>query len=362
MMSKSDHKLTRKERLAKLKAQAVAKYQQIREDLKNPVRKAVRSRKITETSGSLLRFVVIFGLSFVIVFPLFQELTLALRHPNDINDPLIIWIPETFSFLNFKIAGTMLNYGRALWNNIKVSTIVMFLQIASTSLAGYAFSKLRFKGSDVLFWIIMITLIVPPQTLAIPKLVFFGNFDIFGIIGLLKNGKGLNLTGVGKTSSFYLMAASGQGIRAALFIYLFKQFFRGIPVELDESAQIDGAGIFRTFWSVMLPNARGVMITVGLFAFVWQWNDVYFTRLFKVSDNQYPLLTAQLSQITERLPAYLKTYGMDSLVSQDLRGNEYFVSLISHTAAFLMMLPLLIGYLFVQRHFVEGIERTGIVG
>ena len=78
------------------------------------------------------------------------------------------------------------------------------------------------------------------------------------------------------------MAATGQGIRAALFIYLFKQFFRGLPVELDESAQIDGAGVFRTFWSVMLPNARGVMITVS-FCLCVQWNDVYFTRLFEVS-------------------------------------------------------------------------------
>ncbi|MGI6759281.1 MAG: carbohydrate ABC transporter permease [Bacilli bacterium] len=361
MTNKTEKKLARKERIEELKAQAIETYEKIRADLKNPVRKAVRARKVSLASSRLIRFVVIFGLSFVIIFPLFQQLTLALRHPNDINDPLIVWIPETFSFLNFKIAGTMLNYWRALWNNIKVSSIVMVLQIASTALAGYAFSKLRFKGSEVLFWIVMITLIVPPQTLAIPKLVFFNNFDIFGIIKLIK-GSGLKLTGVGKTSSFYIMAATGQGIRAALFIYLFKQFFRGLPVELDESAQIDGAGVFRTFWSVMLPNARGVMITVGLFAFVWQWNDVYFTRLFEVSDTAYPLLTAQLSQITERLPHYLKTYGMDSLVSEDLRGNEYFVSLISHTAAFLMMLPLLIGYLFVQRHFVEGIERTGIVG
>jgi multiple sugar transport system permease protein len=360
-MMNNEKKVTRKERLAELKAQAAATYEKIKYELQNPTRRAVRARKISNSGAGLVRFLVIFGLSFVIVFPLFQQLTLAVRHPNDINDPLVVWIPQTFSLLNFQIAGKILNYWAALKNNIIVSVVVMVLQIASTSLAGYAFARLRFKGSELLFWILMITLIVPPQTLAIPKLIYFSKFDILGIITLF-SGAPKDLTGVGKTSSFYLMAATGQGIRAALFIYLFKQFFRGIPTELDESAQIDGAGVFRTFWSVMLPNARGVMITVGLFAFVWQWNDVYFTRLFKVSDDKFPLLTAQLFQITERLEHYIKLSGLVSLVSEDLRQNTYFVSIISYTAALLMMLPLLIGYLFVQKHFVEGIERTGIVG
>lgn len=344
-----------------LRQKAQETYERIRYDLGNPVRKAVRVRRISESSSNLIRLFVIFGLSFVIIFPLFQQFSLALRHPNDLKNSLVVWIPEHFSMLNFQIAATMLRYWKALGNNFVVSTFVMILQIGSTALAGYAFAKLRFKFSEVLFWFIMFTLVVPPQTLAVPKLFYFGDFDIFGIFHLI-TGNGLNLAGPGKTSSFYLMAATGQGIRAALFIYLFKQFFRGIPTELDESAQIDGAGVFRTFWSVMLPNAKGVMLTVGLFAFVWQWNDVYFTRMFKVSSDTYPLLTAQLAMITERLPHFLKAFRMESLVSADLRGNEYFVSLIANTAALLMMIPLLVGYLFVQKYFVEGIERTGIVG
>jgi multiple sugar transport system permease protein len=348
-------------RVNDFKQKAQETFERIRYELKNPVRKAVRARKAADTSSNIIRLFVIFGLSFVIIFPLFQQFSLALRHPNDLKNPLIVWIPEQFSFLNFKIASTMLRYKTALINNIVVSTVVMFLQIASTALAGYAFAKLRFKGSEILFWAIMMTLVVPPQTLAVPKLFYFTDFDILGIVHLF-SGKGIDLHGTGRVSSFYIMAATGQGIRAALFIYLFKQFFRGIPTELDESAQIDGAGVFRTFWNVMLPNARGVMLTVGLFAFVWQWNDVYFTRMFKISDDSYPMLTAQLAMITERLPHFLKQFRLESLVSPDLRGNEYFVSLIANTAGLLMMIPLLVGYLFVQKYFVEGIERTGIVG
>lgn len=341
---------------------AIAKYQAIKADLQNPVKKAVRSRKMADSASSFLRAVIITGLSFIILFPIFQQITLALRHPEDINNPLIIWIPEKFSLLNFTISIRLLSYWKALINNIKVSTIVMLLQIASTSLAGYAFARLKFKGSNVLFWILMITLIMPPQTTAVSRLLYFSNFDILGIIKLFNGGKTIMIRGAGKDGIFYLMAVTGQGIRASLFIYLFRQFFRGIPVELEESAQIDGASIFRTFWSVMLPNARGVMVTVGLFAFVWQWNDVFYSNLFSVDSANFPLLSPRLLNTAEWLNNLLKATGLSFLVGPDIRDNPLFTSLIANTSAFLIMLPLLIAYLFVQRLFVEGIERTGIVG
>jgi len=340
---------------------AVTKYDEIASNLRNPVKKAIRARKIADGASSFLRTIIIIGLAFVIIFPIFQQITLAFRHPEDINNPLIIWIPEEFSLLNFKISITLLSYWKALFNNIKVSTIVMILQIASTSLAGYAFARLKFKGSNLLFWMIMITLIMPPQTTAVSRLLYFSNFDIFGIIKLIK-GDTIAIRGPGKDGIFYIMAATGQGIRAALFIYLFRQFFRGIPVELEESAQIDGAGIFRTFWNVMLPNARGVMVTVGLFAFVWQWNDVYFSLMFGVSSQDFPLLSPRLLNTAEWLTNLLKSTGLSLLVGPEIRDNALFVSLIANTSAFLIMLPLLIAYLFVQKLFVEGIERTGIVG
>jgi multiple sugar transport system permease protein len=208
----------------------------------------------------------------------------------------------------------------------------------------------------------MLTLIIPPQVTAASRTLFFSNFDIFGIIKLFNNGQAIAIRGPGKDYIFYIMAATGQGIRAALFIFLFRQFFRGVPIELEESAQIDGAGILRTFWSVMLPNARGVITTVALFAFVWQWNDVYYTTMFAVNSSDFPLLTMQIINTAEWLGNLLLRSELRYLVSADVRGSSMFTSLIANTEAFLMMLPLLIAYLFVQKLFVEGIERTGIVG
>ena len=344
---------------SKTPSKAKLKYEQILADLRNPVKKAVRSQKISNKLGGLFRMIIIFGLSFVIIFPIFQQITLAFRHPADIQNPLVIWIPEKFSLLNFKIAYVILKYEVSLFNNIRVALVCMIGQIFCSVLAGYALSRLKFKGSNIIFILIMMTFIIPPQAVSVSRMLYFANFDILGIIKLFNNGKTISLSG--RRIIMYIMSFTGQGINSAIFVFLFRQFFRGVPIELEESAEIDGAGVVRTFWSVMLPNARGVMITVALFSFVWQWNDVYYTELLGISDN-FPLLTMQLKNTAERLDSVMKLYGLEHLVDPEIRGNALFTSLIANTAGFMMCLPLLIGYLFVQKLFVEGIERTGIVG
>ena len=138
-----------------------------------------------------------------------------------------------------------------------------------------------------------------------------------------------------------------------VFFFIFRSFFQGLPKELEESAQIDGAGVFRTFWSVMLPNARGALVTVGLFAFVWQWNDTYFISLFEVSHGDFPLLTARLMNAAEGMYNALFITGGINLIGKDIWSNPLFLALITNVSALLMMLPLLIMYLFVQKQFVS---------
>ena len=247
------------------------------DNIHDPRNKLVRKRKFQTYSLAILRSVLLFGLCFVILFPTIQQLSMALRAPEDVNNPAVIWIPEHWSLMNLKIAAVVLDYWRSLLNTIRLSLISMVLQLASTALAGYAFSRLKFKGSNILFFLVILTIIIPPQALSLAQYLYF---------------KDLRL--IGKEGSIYLMSGLGMGIRSGIFIYIFRQFFRGLPKELEESAIIDGAGVFRTFWSVMLPNARGALVTVGLFAFVWQWNDAYYVSIFDVSTVDFPLLTMQL--------------------------------------------------------------------
>ena len=155
------------------------RFEFIKEELNNPIKKAVRMQKISNFATSLLRAIIIFGLAFIILFPIIQQFAIALRDPIDINNPLVQWIPETPSVVNFKIATALLDYWRALFNNIKVSAICTILQVACTSIAGYAFARLRFKGSNVIFICVLLTLIVPPQAVSLSRMLLFENHGSF---------------------------------------------------------------------------------------------------------------------------------------------------------------------------------------
>jgi multiple sugar transport system permease protein len=348
-MMNNEKKITNMERFKK-------NFAAWRIDLKDPTNIKVRGRKTAVFIGSALRTFLLIGLIFVILLPLFQKFSFALRHPMDITNPQVIWIPETFSKINFQIAYQLLDFGNTIWNTLILSAVSMAIQVMATAIAGYAFARLKFKGSNLLFYIVLFTLVVPNETLHISRVLYFSNSTFLGI------------RLIGNVFSMFIMAAFGMGIRSAIFIYLFRQFFKGLPTELEESAQIDGAGVIRTFWSVMLPNARGAIVTVGLFAFVWQWNDYYFASLFQYSVNNFAVFSTKLAGGTDQLYTVLSgwvargdTFFQD-LTDETVRQNTLFYGLVANTAALLMMAPLLIGYFFVQKLFVESIERTGIVG
>jgi multiple sugar transport system permease protein len=306
---------------------------------------AKRKRDFQAFFGSFFRYVFLIGLCFVILFPTIQQILQALRAPEDVNNPAVIWIPEIWSLKNLELAVLVLDYKDALINTATMSFISMILQLFSTALAGYAFSRLKNKVTNVLFILVILTIVIPPQALSLSQYLYFRDLQL-----------------IGKQTSIYLMNLLGMGIRSGIFIFIFRQFFAGLPKELEESAQIDGAGVFRIFFSVMLPNARGAMVTVGLFSFVWAWNDAYYVKIFEVSTADFPLLTMRLLNAAENMYAQLFYTGGLDLVGQDVWENPLFLALISNVAALLMMLPLLIMYLFVQKQFVESIERTGIVG
>ena len=331
-------------------------FQKFVDNMKDPVKRKVRNKKILVFLGVLLRTFVLIGLCFVILLPVFEKLSAALRHPTDISNSQVVWIPAQFSIINFRVAAKLLNYNLSLWNTLKLSFFCMVIQIIATAIAGYSFARLKFKGSGIVFILVIFTLVVPNEALDRSRTWIMNEHTFLGI------------SLIGNAFSMYVMCAFGQGIRSAIFIFLFRQFFKGIPIELEESAQVDGAGVIRTFVSVMLPNARGAIVTVGLFAFVWQWNDCYFGQLLGYTTQSGSLLAVKLATGTEQLRTVIETWRMagdevlSSFVASGVVVDPVFIALIANTAALLIMLPLLIGYFFVQKLFVESIERTGIVG
>ncbi len=343
-MTNNNVKVSLKERLR-------LRFNNFKEDWNNPTKKRIRNKRTAEIGGGAIRTFVLIGLCFIILLPIFQKISMALRYPTDISDPQVIWIPGTFSFENIRIAYHYLSYKITFVNSLILSFFSMCIQVIATATAGYAFARLRFPGSKILFYVVLFTLIVPNETLDLARFLYFQNTNFFGI-DLIFN-----------IFAIYIMSAFGMGLRSAIFIYLFVQFFRNLPIELEESAEIDGAGVIRTFWSVMLPNAGGATVTVALFAFVWQYNDYYYAHLYRY-ERSYPLLTTKLAAGSGNLSAVLVTSFSDLLrhLGQEIKDDPLFFGLVTNTSALLMMLPLLIGYFFVQKLFVESIGRTGITG
>ena len=150
------------------------------------------------------------------------------------------------------------------------------------------------------------------------------------------------------TWPMYILSIFGVGLRSGLFIYIFNQFFRGLPKEIEEAAFVDGANTAYTYFFIMLVNAMPAVITVTVFSLVWQYNDMFYAKLFQIPNSA--LLARQLSTLQSNIGANLKI--------MNVRIQKLYVN----AGVVLVMLPILLIYLLLQKRFVEGVERSGIVG
>lgn len=319
--------------------------------LQEPARRAWANPAALKLRDSGKRFlltlctaVLLIGISFVILSPLIGMVSHSFMTISDYYNPLVYLIPINPSVSNFNIAWQQLDFGKSLSFTLLFSAAAMLIQTFVCAFVGYGFARFRFPGSNALFAMVILTIVVPVQTFMVPLYTQFRDFDVLGILHLL-TGRGLNL--INTPAPVLLMSVFGMGLRSGLFIYIFRQFFKGLPKEIEGAALIDGAGPMYTFFVVMLPNAGSAMITVMLFSFVWQYNDVFFSSLFM---NNLNLLSIKITTLTPKLSQGL----------QIRDPNE--VSLILNSGILLAIVPLVIIYLFLQKYFMEGIERSGIVG
>ncbi|HHY82084.1 MAG TPA: carbohydrate ABC transporter permease [Clostridiales bacterium] len=319
-------------------------------------------KKIRRLILLLFRYALIICISYMILYPLLQMLSTSFKHPYDIGSLSSIWIPENITFDNIRIAAIVLNYEKSLLYTFVCTFFVMLLQMFNAAFAGYAFARLKLKGGRLLFGLVLLTIIVPPTSMMLPQYVFFRNFDLFGIFKAITGSK-LNL--LGKPSSLYLLAALGQGLNAGLFVYIFRQFFRGLPRELEEAAYVDGAGYLRIFFRIVLPSSKPAFLTVGVLSFVWNWNDSYFPRLFNPTDQYLRIRMNTLSAASGGTSNVQLAIGNAiSRIPPDIvrLTSQPYDALILTCCSLLIILPLIILFLIIQKHFIEGVERSGIVG
>ena len=302
----------------------------------------------------IFRFLLLVGICYIFLFPVLYMISMSVRDPSTVNDPSIVWIPRKLSLGSIKTAIGILEYPRAIWTTVLISVGATLGSLVSCSLAGYGFARFRFKEKNLAFAFVILMIIVPPQTTVISSFINFRNFDFFWIL------KGLHaiipavpasVNLINTPWTYILPSLFGTGLRAGLFIYIFRQFFAGMPKELEEAAMIDGCGAFRTYVQVMLPLAKPSLITVLLFSFVWHWND-YFQASMYFNDNQ------PISVMLSRMQSLLqdaKLFNMNLNTPDEIRTYL-------QAGCLLAILPPLILYIFTQRFFTESIEHTGIVG
>ena len=320
----------------------------------HPLREAVarfNPYKAASAGWKIFRFLLLFGLSFVILYPLLYMLSTAFRPIEGINDPSVIWIPKTFTLENFKQVIEMMDYGKTLPTSLVLNLSVSFVQMIACMVTGYGFARFKFRFQKALFGLVLFTVLVPIQIISVPSYAYFLHFDFFGIGSLvgLFTGKALTVNLLGSFLTFFLPAALGAGLKSGLFIYIFRQFFRGMPQELEDAASIDGCGIFRTFLRIMVPNTRPIMITIFMLSLVWYWNDVSLGMSYLGGTRT---VTIALSNLKSAFFTF----------DQAAFNNPFLQITRLQAGSLLTVTPVLLLYLIVQRWFVQGILRSGIVG
>lgn len=348
--SKKQLKKEEKERLKKYHVsnwEIIKNYRNYNEQERKHYR-YIFGRRIGEKVWPVFRFLILFGLAFVIMQPMLYMISTAIRPQSEMSDPSVMWIPKTVTLGNLQDVWAATNYPALIGNTLLVNIICSVLQVVTCSITGYGFARFKFKGKSLMFGIVIMQIIVPVQIILIPQFMQFRYFDIFGIFNAI-NGSPLNLTD--SPWALYLQAFFCNGIRAGLFIFLFRQFFRGLPKELEDAAYLDGCGPFQTFVRIMVPNARTSFLTVFIFSVVWYWNDSYVSGMFYTKSNTVALAIQN----------------MFNTISTWLNGGipqgtaaDYLVWI--EAGCLLSLIPILIMYIFLQKYFVEGLERSGITG
>lgn len=291
------------------------------------------------------RFVVIIGICYVILGPLIGILSSSFFSDADRHNPMVYIIPQEPTLERYRLAILRLDYFNVIGRTLLYDLGLMVIQVFICSMVGYGFARFQFPFKKILFACVIVTIVIPSHSIMLPLFLTFRNFDIFGIIKAI-TGETENLM---KTPyPMILMTLFGSGLRSGLYIYIFNQFFRGLPKEIEEAAFVDGAGMLTTYFRIMLVNAIPSVITVSIFSLVWQYNDTFYSNLFQIEPSM--AINKKIASLQDTIS------NVDKILEISIQN------LYVHAGIILVILPVILIYIVLQKRFIEGVERSGIVG
>jgi len=274
------------------------------------------------SARALIYLILIVG-SAVALIPLIWTLSTALKTPPQLKDWPPQWIPNPIAWHNFGDALQILPFGRYFANTMVLVAAAEIGALITCSFVAYGFSRLEFPGREPLFLLLISTMLMPYIVRLVPLFVFYGQ--------------------IGWLNTYLPIAIPDLLGRNAFYIFLLRQFFRGIPFELSDAARIDGANDFRIWWSIILPLAKPVLATVAIFAFQNTWDDFLGPLIYMGGDPNMRTMAVGLYQF-KNVPG----------------GDTYTQYLMA--MSLIMILPILVIFALCQRYLIRGVTMTGLKG
>ena len=277
----------------------------------------IKSKKKSEKIGKIITYILLISLSVIFMIPFVWLLSSSLKSNADIFAMPPKWIPDPIEFSNYVEVFRQVPFFRFLANTLKIAVPVLVANVFVSAMVGYAFARFRAPGKNVLFMLLLSTMMLPSQVTMIPLFIMFKE--------------------VGWVDTLLPMIVPVFFGGSALYVFLFRQYYATFSASLGEAARIDGAGYFKTFTHVYLPMSKPILITVGIFSFMGSWNDFMGPLIYLNDMNNFTL-----------------AIGLNMFKTQYIQNWNY-------TMAYNVMIvaPLIILFFVAQKSFIQGIVITG---
>lgn len=284
----------------------------------------IGKKQMGRLGTNILCYAMLICLSALFIAPFFYMVSFSLMSTVDLANINIKWLPRHVVADNYVYAVKALDYLRRLGWSLLIALLSVVGQTFSCSFVGYGLARIKFKFRELAFALIIFALLVPPQTIIMTQYLMFADAGYFAIIA----------------PSFFSL-----GVNGGLFVFLFRQFFKGMPSELENAALIDGTGVFGAYFRIMLPNSKSVMVVTVILSFIWQWNN-YFEPTIFIKEIESYTLSMMLSNLWVNAQSMFSTVGFNHGINM--------------AATVLCVLPLVVIFLFLQKLFIQGVESTGL--
>lgn len=278
----------------------------------------------------ILYYILLIPIAIIMILPFYWSLITSFKYNEDIFAIPIIWIPDRITLRHYIDAFTTVPYARYFANSFYLASLGVISNLFFGSLGGYAFAKLRFKGRNLIFRILLSSFMVPGIVTMIPQFLVVKNFPLVGGNDIL--GKG----GTGLLNTYWAIVLPGAA--GAFAVFFMRQFFVTLPTELAEASRIEGAGEFRIFWSIYMPLTKPALAALAIFTFQAGWNNFLWPMIV--------LNDPQKATIQMGLQAF--SYN---------RNTEYGAMMAGSLIA---IIPILVLFVFAQKYFIKGIAFSGM--